>query len=363
MKKQVLALLTVAALGVTVANAAPQTEFQKGQFQLDAGAYNMEAETDVKAGEPIDENFGIATDKKWNFTGGLTYGLTDKTALQYNYTGLNTGDVTLKADGESENIGESANNAMHEVNVIQSLNKNFAVYGGWARISGDIFDNANNIAQAGLIAKTPIGSRVEVYGKAGVGTKKTTTWEAGLGAKLTDDLDLNVGYKYINTELDDNQNVSFKGIVTGLSYRFGGKSTPVAAPVAAAVAAPVMAEQAPMAAPQENKDYYVQSIHFDVDSADLRAVEDANLAAMVEAAKAYPNNTLKLVGNTDSDASNDYNQQLSERRVRSVAQYAVDHGVTNQIVGLANGENKPAATNDTAQGKAENRRVDVYINR
>ena len=176
-------------------------------------------------------------------------------------------------------------------------------------------------------------------------------------------MDLNVGYKYINTELDDNQNVSFKGIVTGLSYRFGGKSTPVAAPVAAAVAAPVMAEQAPMAAPQENKDYYVQSIHFDVDSADLRAVEDANLAAMVEAAKAYPNNTLKLVGNTDSDASNDYNQQLSERRVRSVAQYAVDHGVTNQIVGLANGENKPAATNDTAQGKAENRRVDVYINR
>ncbi len=69
---------------------------------------------------------------------------------------------------------------MHEVNVVQSLNKNFAVYGGYAHISGDDFAKANNIAQVGLIGKANLGSKVEVYGKAGVGTKKTSH----LGSRL-----------------------------------------------------------------------------------------------------------------------------------------------------------------------------------
>ena len=58
---------------------------------------------------------------KWNFDGGLTYGWSDKTAIQYGYHGLND-----KLGG----IGYS--DKMHEVNLVQSLNKNFAVYGGYA---------------------------------------------------------------------------------------------------------------------------------------------------------------------------------------------------------------------------------------
>ena len=55
---------------------------------------------------------------------------------------------------------------------------------------------------------------------------------------------------------------------------------------------------------------------------------------------------------------------LSERRVQDVAQYLVNNGVdANRLIGIANGDAKPVATNATANGKAENRRVDVFIHR
>lgn len=55
---------------------------------------------------------------------------------------------------------------------------------------------------------------------------------------------------------------------------------------------------------------------------------------------------------------------MSERRIQDVAQYLVNNGVdANRLIGIANGDAKPVATNSTASGKAENRRVDVYIHR
>ena len=55
---------------------------------------------------------------------------------------------------------------------------------------------------------------------------------------------------------------------------------------------------------------------------------------------------------------------LSERRVQDVAQYLVNNGVdANRLIGIANGDAKPVATNATANGKAETDRVDVFIHR
>ncbi|MBS7143129.1 MAG: OmpA family protein [Veillonella sp.] len=330
MNKKLLALLAVAAVGVSVAGATPQTQFNKGEFQVDLGAAHSKAKT---------EHFNA--DAKWNFDGGLTYALSDKTAVQYAYHGLND-----KLGG----IGYS--DKMHEVNLVQSLNKNFAVYGGYAHISGDDFAKANNIAQAGVIGKANLGSKVEVYGKAGVGTKKTSTWEAGLGYKVNEDLDINAGYRYINTKHADKENISFQGPVVGLSYR-APVYTPAPAPV---VEAPVYKTP--------KLDYYVQSIYFDSDQDVARADQYPNLTAAVNAANQYSQDQIKLLGNADTDATPQYNVGLSERRVQYVAQYLVNNGVSaDRFIGIANGDTKPVATNSTAAGKAENRRVDVYIHR
>ena len=131
---------------------------------------------------------------------------------------------------------------------------------------------------------------------------------------------------------------------------------PAPAPVVEHTAAPV---QKPAKA-----DYYVQSIYFDSDQDVPRADQGANLQAALNAANQYKNDQVKLLGNADTDANPQYNIGLSERRVQDVAQYLVNNGVdANRLIGIANGDAKPVATNATANGKAENRRVDVFIHR
>ena len=337
MNKKLLALAAVAAMGISMVGATPQTTFTKGQTQIDLGASNVENKT-----------AGVSSDKKWNFDGGVTYALGDKTALQYNYQGLNV------KNGDSDN-------RMHEVNVVQSLGKNVAAYAVWANISGDHFAHDNNISQVGLVAKAPIGHKLEAYAKGAVGTKDTSLWEAGLGYKVTHDLDLKAGYKQINTRLTDDHSTTFKGFTTGLSYRFGGHSD-VAEPVVTPVTpAPVVDPTAPTV---KKADYYTTSIYFDSDVDTPRADQAPNLAAALNAANQYPNDRVKLVGNADSSYNAAYNQGLSERRVQSVAQYLVNNGVdANRLVGLANGDKKPVDSNATSAGRAENRRVDVFVNR
>ena len=333
MNKKLLALLAVAAVGVSVAGATPQTQFNKGEFQVDLGAASVEAKMD-----------GGKDAHKWNFDGGLTYGWSDKTAIQYGYHGLNT--KHLDTD-------------MHELNLVRSLNKNVAVYGGYARIHNHDAGGTNNIAQVGVIGKANLGSKVEAYGKAGVGTKNTTVLEAGLGYKVNEDWDINAGYRYINTKANEDHNVSFQGPVVGLSYRFGGQKS--VAPVYTPAPAPVV--EAPVYKTPK-LDYYVQSIYFDSDQDVARADQYPNLTAAVNAAHQYPQDQVKLLGNADTDANPQYNIGLSERRVQYVAQYLVNNGVSaDRFIGIANGDTKPVAPNSTAAGKAENRRVDVYIHR
>ncbi len=211
MKKQQF-LAIVAALTMSVAGsafAAPQTTFQEGQAQIDLGAQNVEAE----------QGHG-STDSKWNFQGGITYGLSDKTAVQYQYSGLKT-DI----NGYDTTSGHS-----QEFNVVQSLTPNVAAYAGYNQIKNTYGDSdgpsyTNNVAQIGLIGKVPIADNLDVYGKIGVGTKDTTTWEAGLSYQATPDLDINAGYRYLDTQgrHDGDDSITYKGFVTGLSYRFGGQ--------------------------------------------------------------------------------------------------------------------------------------------
>jgi OmpA-OmpF porin, OOP family len=71
---------------------------------------------------------------------------------------------------------------------------------------------------------------------------------------------------------------------------------------------------------------------------------------------------IRLEGHTDSRASDEYNQALSERRAIAVADWLVDHGLDhNRIVAVAFGENRPIATNDNATGMQENRRTEFHV--
>ena len=76
----------------------------------------------------------------------------------------------------------------------------------------------------------------------------------------------------------------------------------------------------------------------------------------------YPKTYVDVMGHTDSDGSEAYNQALSERRAASVANYLSAHGVQSaRLATRGYGEMQPIASNETADGKQSNRRVEIKL--
>ena len=102
---------------------------------------------------------------------------------------------------------------------------------------------------------------------------------------------------------------------------------------------------------------------FDTDKSDLRPGVVAELNALVGKIKAFFSlDSITLTGHTDSRAPNAYNQALSERRAAAVKSHLVSKGIDgNKITTSADGEASPAASNNTAEGRQQNRRVDIRV--
>jgi len=104
------------------------------------------------------------------------------------------------------------------------------------------------------------------------------------------------------------------------------------------------------------------NITFQTDSADLSAnfypILDRVSATLIE----YDQTVVEVAGHTDSVGSSEYNLALSERRARSVAAYLASHGVkATRLITVAGGEDHPVASNETADGRQQNRRVELTI--
>jgi outer membrane protein OmpA-like peptidoglycan-associated protein len=96
--------------------------------------------------------------------------------------------------------------------------------------------------------------------------------------------------------------------------------------------------------------------------ADLKSGTQGNLNKLVAFLDKYPDRTAVIEGYTDSVGSEDYNQGLSERRADSVRSYLVGQGIASpRLVSSGKGESNPVASNDSASGRQENRRVEVVI--
>lgn len=104
------------------------------------------------------------------------------------------------------------------------------------------------------------------------------------------------------------------------------------------------------------------SITFATNSADLNGQFYNALGGVAMVLKEYNKTVIEVAGHTDSSGSDQYNQQLSERRASSVANYLVGQGITQQrLLTVGAGETRPVASNDTEAGRAQNRRVEMTI--
>ena len=103
-------------------------------------------------------------------------------------------------------------------------------------------------------------------------------------------------------------------------------------------------------------------ITFAYDRADVQPQFQPVLNDVAKVLKDYPSTYIDVYGHTDSDGSDTYNQSLSERRAQSVASYLGAQGVqTARVATRGFGETQPIGSNTTAEGKAQNRRVEIKI--
>jgi OOP family OmpA-OmpF porin len=105
---------------------------------------------------------------------------------------------------------------------------------------------------------------------------------------------------------------------------------------------------------------YAAVVLFDFDSAEIKSEAFPMLDEAVLILKKNPAMKVEIDGHTDNTGSAAYNMNLSERRAKSVMKYFVDKGVeAGQLNTKGFGFTKPAASNDTKQGRAKNRRVEL----
>ena len=104
------------------------------------------------------------------------------------------------------------------------------------------------------------------------------------------------------------------------------------------------------------------NITFRTDSADINAGFYATLNSVAKVLNKYDNSTVMVLGYTDNTGSAEYNQTLSVKRANAVAAYLQGQGVKSsrfEIMGL--GPSNPIASNTTADGRQQNRRVEIKI--
>ena len=102
---------------------------------------------------------------------------------------------------------------------------------------------------------------------------------------------------------------------------------------------------------------------FDTNKSNLRAAGSAQLDDVAAKLKGfYSLDSISVTGHTDSRGTAAYNQGLSERRAATVKDYLVSKGIpASKIITSGAGETSPVASNDTAEGRQKNRRVEIMI--
>ncbi|MEH6617317.1 MAG: OmpA family protein [Porticoccus sp.] len=178
--------------------------------------------------------------------------------------------------------------------------------------------------------------------------------QAGLGLSnmITPQLEFHGDIRALNKVRGEGKGSMWDASVNlGVRYYFNKPAAPV-------VAAPVEVRE-PEREPETRTLTVKLNVEFEFDKADVRAIYGDELEAIANAMKVHEDITLELEGHTDSLGKEDYNQDLSQRRVDAVkAKISEDYGIdVSRITTTGYGESRPVADNDTDEGRARNRRV------
>ena len=191
------------------------------------------------------------------------------------------------------------------------------------------------------------------------------TLNGGGGVKffLTDNVALRLDGRYI---LDFHEPTYHNWEYTaGVSFLFGGHKAAAAAASEAAPQAETPLEPVPAAEPTPGHYKYCITLHgeFDIDRALIRPENRDEVAKVGDFMKKYPTTTAVIEGHTDNVGSYDYNMDLSQRRAESVVNYLVENfGIDrSRLSAKGYGSTRRVSYNNTAEGRARNRRINAVI--
>lgn len=116
------------------------------------------------------------------------------------------------------------------------------------------------------------------------------------------------------------------------------------------------------AAAKKRLRFATRGIYFETDKAIIKSQSYPMLNEIVDILNQYPDYDVRLAGHTDNVGGDTYNQQLSQSRVDAVKSYLIDKGIpAHRLEAIGYGKTRPIATNNTAIGRALNRRVEVEL--
>jgi OOP family OmpA-OmpF porin len=159
-------------------------------------------------------------------------------------------------------------------------------------------------------------------------------------------------------------NTTGDALISSITDAAGCDSAVKAGDIAAAGAMSTYVTETLMAPLQYEKHTVSATALFDFNKSDLKEQGKAelhNLGASIKQ-KGITVADIDVIGHTDSIGSETYNQGLSERRATAVSDYLVSQGIDGGIIDVSGkGESQPVASNDTDEGRALNRRVEVHV--
>lgn len=191
--------------------------------------------------------------------------------------------------------------------------------------------------------------------------------EVGINYHFNPNVRLSTGYQYIDSIGKSNTGkYDSHGLLVSLTYTFGSTTQPAlveTAPTSIIEDTPVK-ETATVKAPPQIQAFSPKTTDglFGFDSVEPSQEFIDQLTETSSVLNSYPQAQAKVVGHTDSTGSALYNQNLSEFRAQAVVNKLIELGATpTQLEWRGEGESQPVADNNTAEGRAKNRRVEITI--
>ncbi|WNJ97088.1 OmpA family protein [Vibrio ruber] len=244
--------------------------------------------------------------------------------------------------------------------------------------AGMVNDHVNAVTIAPKF-NIPLYQNLDLYAKLGgayvdYGSKEDWSYLAAAGLELnaTDNVALRLEYQTLTDINNDIVRAEGNMATLGVTYRFGhSESTPVitSQPRPAAVE-PVIVEEAPEPVEKPADTPVIKTVKKSLSSESSFALNSAKLSKqgiddlqeVVELMSRHSQATAVVTGYTDSTGLKEYNQSLSLERAQAVADQLVSQGINAERLTVRGmGESDPVASNDTKEGRAKNRRVEVEI--